>query len=241
MKLIWCQGGNKRSAGLAVAAGWGYGFRSDDKHFADELGPVALLDCHWEQPDWQRHLDVAATVKPMLATVPDVLSLDQLPDTLRQAKLLAPLCSALLIVPKCADLIPLLPREIDGKLVVLGYSIPTGYGGTPLPLWEFKGWPTHLLGGSARDQLDLCGYLNVISCDGNVAWRLARRGIIVTEHGIGGPSILEADGQRWPAEDAHLECLRRSLVNLKKFWNRHRKIEWRTDAAQHVDTLCGRP
>ena len=42
VKVIWCQGGNPRSARLAIEAGWHYGFRSDDNHFADTLGPVAL-------------------------------------------------------------------------------------------------------------------------------------------------------------------------------------------------------
>jgi hypothetical protein len=123
-------------------------------------------------------------------------------------------------VPKVAEVIERLPRVIGGKQVVLGYSVPTAYGATPLPLWEFRGWPVHCLGGNARRQAELCGYLDVISADGNLAWRLARRGIVVTEAGVAGRTLRQADGQRWPGKDAYLEALRRSLVNLRTFWQR---------------------
>ena len=227
--MIWCQGGNPRSARLAVESGWWYGFRSDSNHYAQELGPVALLDSHWEmgKVDWPRHLKTAAEVRPWLATVPDTMTEEQLPLTLAQAEELSPHCEQVLIVPKAPGLIERIPREIKGKRVVLGYSVPTSYGGTELPLWDFAGWPVHLLGGSAREQCELCGYLNVVSADGNVAWFLARRGIVVTDGGVGGKTVRQMDGQRWAGEHGHLEALRRSFVNLRRFWERHRTIQWR--------------
>lgn len=235
MRLIWCQGGNRESSRLAVSAGWWYGFRSDDSHAAAELGPAALLDSHWEagKVDWPKHLRVADRVRPWLATIPDTMTLAEVPRTLRQAEQIAPYCDKLLIVPKLEGVIDELPREIAGKPVVLGYSVPTGYGGTPVSEFAFQGWPVHLLGGSARRQAELCCYLRVISADGNIAWRLARRGIICTNRGTGGETIKQADGKRWAGDNAHLEALRRSLINLRKFWS-HRKIEWR----EEVEGVC---
>lgn len=228
IRLIWCQGGNPHSAKLAIAAGWWYGFRSDSNHYAEELGPVALIDSHWEDDrvDWQRHLAVCAEVRPWLATVPDTLSINQLDRTLTQAEQIAQHAIPL-VVPKCEGLIERLPREIGGKPIVLGYSVPTSYGGTDLPLWNFLGRPVHLLGGNPRRQMELCQYLAVVSADGNLAWRLARRGIVVKTNGAAGMTLRELDGQCWPGENAPLEALRRSLENLRTFWCSRTKVHWR--------------
>ena len=141
-------------------------------------------------------------------------------------------------MPKAAGIIePLARRDPAASQWCSATAFRQGYGGTPLAYVGIQRLAGSLcrisccLAAAARDQLDLCGYLNVISCDGNVAWRLARRGIIVTEHGLGGQTIKQADGARWPHADAHLETLRRSLANLRRFWDRHRTIQWRTTEA----------
>lgn len=226
-RLIWCQGGNYESAKLAVDNGWWYGFRSDESHHAFNLNPVALIDSKWVKPDWWHHLQVCRGLHPWLATVPDTMSVKELPRTLRQAEQISRYCEQVLIVPKAMGIIGELPRTIGGKPVILGYSIPTGYGSTTLPAVDFLGWPVHLLGGNARYQLGLSNYLSVISIDGNMPWRLARRGIVITERGTAGRTIRELDGEKWPHDGAHLECLRRSLVNLRGYWSRNRIIQWR--------------
>lgn len=230
IRLVWCQGGNAQSARLAVGAGWWYGFRSDDNNYAAELGPVAMLDCHWENPDWQRHLALAARHRPWLATVPDTMTEADTDRTVRQAEEIAPFCDHPLVVPKAPGVIRRLPRKVGGKTLVLGYSVPTAYGGTELGVWDFAGWPVHLLGGNPRRQLDLARYMDTVSVDGNLAWRLARRGIVMKENGAAGRSIREYDGGRWHGEGAHLEALRRSLASLKTFWGRHTRVEWRPAA-----------
>lgn len=229
--MIWCQGGNPASSRIAISAGWWYGFRSDSNHYADEFGPVSLLDSHWEadRVDWPRHLAVAAEVRPWLATVPDTMSLAELGRTLSQAEEIARFAVPL-IVPKCSGLVDLLPDAVGGKPIVLGYSVPTGYGGTEVPCWEFSGRPVHLLGGSARAQAELCGYLDVVSADGNTAWLLARRGIVIDAGtGLGGKTIRQEDGKKWAGKGAHLEALTRSMGRLRQFWSRRqsaRKILW---------------
>lgn len=232
LRLIWCQGGNPASARLAVGAGWWYGFRSDGNHYAAGLGPVALLDCDWTAPDWPRHLDAAAEHRPWLAVVPDVMAEADADRAVRQAEALAPHCGlGPLLVPKAEGVVPRLPRTVGGRPVVLGYSVPTSYGGSELGLWSYRGWPVHLLGGNARRQADLAGYLDVVSADGNLAWRLARRGVVVGPNGAAGPTLRQADGGRF-AGHGPLEALRRSLENLRAFWGRRAAVEWR---AAHVE------
>src|SRR5262249_7225798 len=182
----------------------------------------------WETPDWPRHLARAAEVRPLLAAVPDVLSEHDTDRALRQAEALAAHAAAVLVIPKAPSVIGRLPRTVgNGTPLVLGYSVPTSYGGTELPLWDFRGWPVHLLGGNSRRQADLCGYLDVVSADGNLPGRLARRGTIVGVNGAAGPTVRQADGRRFDGPGAHLEALRRSLANLRVFWDRQRRVFWR--------------
>jgi hypothetical protein len=214
---------------MAVSHGWWYGARSDDTIYP--LAPLALLDVDWKRPDWERHLEQAATYLPGLAVVPDVMGLGEIDRALAQAEALSRYCENAVIVPKDYGIIARLPAEVCGKALVLGYSIPTTYGGSPVPLWEFGRRPVHLLGGNPRRQLELFGYLNVKSLDGNLAWRLARRGVVMTARGIAGPTLKACDGRRWPARDMPLEALRRSLVNLRSFWDRHLglRLSWSHD------------
>ena len=45
------------------------------------------------------------------------------------------------------------PEQIGGKAVRLGYSVPTKFGGTEVPLWEFGQRPVHLLGGGCVSEI----------------------------------------------------------------------------------------
>lgn len=93
------------------------------------------------------------------------------------AETVAPYVERVVIIPKVFDGIHRLPREIGGAQVVLGYSVPTRFGATETPVWEFSGWPVHLLGGSPQAQLELAHYLDVRSLDGNAARRAAQHGV----------------------------------------------------------------
>jgi hypothetical protein len=60
---------------------------------------------------------------------------------------------------------------------MLGYSIPTSHGGTPLPAEAFRGRRVHLLGGSWSDQLAYLAQLgdDVVSLDNNAIQMIASR------------------------------------------------------------------
>lgn len=195
---------------IARAAGWEGGVRSGTQIYP-AARPLALLDIDWKRPHWERHLKVAAAERPALAAVPDLECESQLPRLLEQAEELAPFCESLLIIPKTeADL----PGRIGGRPVILGYSVPTTYGGCPLMVTEFRDRPVHLLGGSPNKQRRLCGYLNVVSMDGNMAWRLAQRCTYYDRYGGSQNKVpFEERGEHGP-----LEALRRSLANLNQFW-----------------------
>jgi len=215
--LIYCAGGNKRNMQTAVDLGWHTGARSDDRVY-DIHRPLYLLDCHWTQYDWTRHVRVTRTERPMLAAVPDVLSLDELPRALAQAEELGSYCDRLLIIPKVGGLIAQLPRLIAGRSVVLGFSVPTRYGATPVPAWEFSGWPVHLLGGTPRAQVRLAHYLDVVSADGNMAQKIANVGSVFTPTCGNAPLRTFMDDV---TDDVPYTCFRLSLIHIRGYWARH--------------------
>lgn len=215
--LIYCQGDNARAAEVARSCGWERGIRSDT-YVQDACRPLYLLDIDWKRPDWARHLRVARAERPALAAAQDVERADQLVGALAQAEELAEWCGAVMVIPKAFEVADRIPGHVGGKPVILGYSVPTRYGGTSVPLWEFGRRPVHLLGGSPRAQRALCSYLNVQSADGNMTWKLAQRGLVYNRRGVAsGNSLVTLDGCQWDG-DMPYEALRRSLLNLREFW-----------------------
>lgn len=183
--LIYCAGGSRRFGEIARAEGFAYGCRSDH---APSYPPV-FVDLDWRKPDLDHHLGFVALHQPRLAVAPDVTDLGQLPATLRYAEQLARYVEKVILVPKVPGMIERLPRE---PWLLLGYSVPTRYGGADgTLLWEWAGWPVHLLGGSPAAQLNLAHYLDVFSADGNAAQRAALRGVWF-------------DGRHWRTRDAEV-------------------------------------
>jgi hypothetical protein len=76
-----------------------------------------------------------------------------------------------IVIPKydCLDKIP--------DKFMLGYSVPTSHGGTPLPVEAFRGRRVHLLGGSWADQLAYWAHLQdeVVSMDNNHVMLIASK------------------------------------------------------------------
>jgi hypothetical protein len=69
-----------------------------------------------------------------------------------------------IVIPKYEEALDLIPERF-----MLGYSVPTSHGGTPLPVEMFKGRRVHLLGGSWKAQLAHMAALgdDVVSVDNN--------------------------------------------------------------------------
>jgi hypothetical protein len=102
---------------------------------------------------------------------------EHLPTVLDWAEEAAQYAERIILIPKVVGGIPRLPRRIGGADIVLGLSVPTRFAGTNVPLWEFAGWPIHLLGGSPQKQMQCWSHLTpiaqVVSADGNYAHKLA--------------------------------------------------------------------
>lgn len=171
-ELIYCADGNKRFADIAVMYGFRYGARLP----ATVYHKPEFADQDWKAPNRERYMAALREHRPALATVLDLEREDQLCEVLGWAVEAAQYVSeAVIVIPKYSEVIKMLPRSIDGKQVRLGYSVPTSYGGTPVPAWEFGEWPIHLLGGAPQEQIKLSHYMNVVSADTNYHLGMATR------------------------------------------------------------------
>lgn len=189
-ELIYCAAGNARFAQIAIDAGFTYGAQMPAKTFF----PPEFVDQDWKKPDRDAYMAALATHRPRMATVLDWERDEQLPEVLMWAEEAAQYIETVIIIPKVMNGVSRLPRAIGGADVRLGYSVPTSYGGTELPIWQFTGWPVHLLGGSPQKQMELARYLNVHSVDGNMHMKLASQFCAYWQPG----TARHAKNRYWP-------------------------------------------
>lgn len=218
--LIYCAGKNPRFDETAKTAGFKLGAQLP----CNVYFPLYFADQNWKQPDRTAYMAALAKHRPTMATVLDWERQEQLDTVLDWAEEAAQYVQDVILIPKVIGGVPCLPRQVAGKRIVLGYSVPTRYAGTQVPLWEFAGWPIHLLGGSPHKQMEIWHYLTniaeVISTDGNMANKMATHCRFWREQkGNNGHwvTLIEADRQPW-GHDAPYEAFRRSCHNIAAVW-----------------------
>lgn len=174
-----------------------------------------FVDQKWRKPNFAKYMAALDRYRPRLATVLDLERWQQLPRVIWWAVNAARFVSeAVIIIPKVHGIVPFLPRSINKKEVRLGYSVITGFSGTPVGLHEFIGWPVHLLGGRPEKQRYLAAFLDVKSVDGNYAGMKARR------------FCQYYDGERWIPDgrktktDASYMAFEKSCKNIMAMWQR---------------------
>lgn len=229
--LIYCSGGNRKFAKIATDVGFEYGAQLPDTVYF----PLYFADQDWRNPDRERYMAALSEHRPAMATVLDWERQDQLSVVLDWAEEAAQYVERVLIIPKVIGGVSDIPRRIGGRDVVLAYSVPTRYAGTELPVWEFAGWPVHLLGGSPQAQMQLYLYLrhisDVVSVDGNYAQKMATKYCQFWVPGTANyaknrwwPTLREAgNGELWgdgsDKADAPYEAFQRSCENIVQAWS----------------------
>lgn len=180
--LIYCGAGNRRWHEIAAQYGMEYGAQLPGTVYH----PVYFADQDWRKPDRARYMAALAQHRPALATVLDWERADQEIEVMDWSEEAAQYVQeAVIVIPKVAGTIRRLPRQISGKQVRLGYSVPTRYAGTKVGIDEFQGWPVHLLGGSPKTCWALAERLDVKSADGNYLKKLANRCVYATPDNSG--------------------------------------------------------
>jgi hypothetical protein len=218
--LIYCGGGNSRFARIALETGYKYGAQMPKTVY----GPVYFADQNWRKPNRVVYMAALQTHRPVMATVLDWEREEQLAEVLDWAEEAAQYVERVLIVPKVIGGIGRIPRHVNGKDVVLAYSVPSRYAGTQVPAWEFAGWPVHLLGGSPHAQMrlyrHLAGVCEVVSADGSMTSKMATTRC---QYWVNGTATESRDRfwpglKGWTRGDGPDEAFRRSCVNIVTAW-----------------------
>jgi hypothetical protein len=221
MELIYCAGKNRHFEAIALGAGFNLGVQLPNVIY--HL-PLYFADQDWKRPNRERYMAALAEHRPVVATVLDWEQEEQLDEVLDWAEETTQYVDRVLIVPKVSDGIDRLPRVIGGKPVMLAFSVPTRFGGTQLPIWEFAGWPVHLLGGSPHSQMHywyhLSAIADVVSTDGNMAQQQAHKCRFWNKNkGSKGHWIqLSEVGAGDFGKDSNQEAFRRSCQNIMEAW-----------------------
>lgn len=210
--LIYCAGGNRQFAQIAIDAGYEYGAQLP----ATVYHPVHFADQDWRKPCRAAYMAALAKHRPHMATVLDWEREEQLAEVLDWAEEAAQYVGVVLVIPKVQGGVNRIPRSIAGAEVRLGYSVRSSYGASELMLSEFHGWPVHLLGGNPWRQMELARYLDVRSADGNAHQGAAVRWCMVwTQRRWERLKDLEAE---YRTVDAPYEAFRRSCANIMAVW-----------------------
>lgn len=225
LKLIYCAGGNKKFAEIAIKSGFLYGARipRDKPHF-----PIFFADQDWKKPNKDKYILQLKKYRPSMATVLDLEMESQLTKVMQWAEEVSQICENVVIIPKVPGIIKNIPKSLNGKQIILGYSVPTKYSGTSVKVEEFINRKVHLLGGSPHKQMELwkemSKFCKVISVDGNYVQKMAlnynkfwTNGDAIYANNRWMPRLDEADGKKW-LNDAPYEAFRRSCINIVKAW-----------------------
>lgn len=205
LDLVYTLQGADATCCLAVRAGLQYGVQSGGYRLCPYVGymrgahKVTFVDNDYFNYNHSVHLAAVKDLAPRYATVRDIMDTDQckqagiefysLAQILDWAQELEQFAEHVIVIPKydCLDEIP--------ERFILGYSVPTSHGGTPLPVSAFAGRRVHLLGGSWPAQLAHMAQLgdDVISLDTNYVQRQAQEwGQYIEMHGE--PHQLKGEG-----------------------------------------------
>lgn len=215
--LIYCADGTQNFHDMAVGAGWLYGCKLPRSKI---YGPLYMADQDWKKPNRASYMKSLSKHRPTIATVVDWESLDQLSEVLDWADEASQYVERIIIIPKVLGGIPKIPLHINGKEIILGYSVPTRYGGTKLTIFEFAKRSVHLLGGSPNKQINtfyhMRGFADVVSLDCNMMVRMANVNCSYWERGKWW-TIRSMDGTRFDGHGPN-EAFRRSITNIMNYW-----------------------
>jgi hypothetical protein len=197
---------------IATRIGWLYGIRSDSDHRYGCGGcEISFIDIDFKNPDCKLHDELVMRFKPKYATVLDITEESMVSDAIVTASWYDGHGIKPIVIPKidCIHRIP--------KCFTLGYSVPTKYGATEIPVECFADRNIHLLGGTPKRQLSYYRRFLELGCEVT-----SMDGNCINKAAVMGSVFDETDTREWINKYPHgghwQECLRESLRNVWNFW-----------------------
>jgi len=196
---------SKRAVSIASQYGWLPGARYTNLRDVRGFDRLGFLDVDWKHYDFRLHLEAAKATRPLMTVARDVEKRVDLERTIEEARELAMHCTYVVIVPKDLSLAAGLELTIPQEFM-LGYSVPTRYGGTHIPPSAFRR-PVHLLGGRPDTQRRLAEKMRVVSVDCNRFTLDATFG-----------DYFDGETFRPHPDGGYERCLEDSIRNIEALW-----------------------
>ena len=190
---------------IAAQLGWLPGARYTNLRDVRKFDRLGFLDIDWKNYDFKAHIKAARSTQPLITIARDIEQIKALPEILDQASELRRYANIVVVVPKARRLGPILEDVIPPQFI-LGFSVPTRYGGTKIPLKYFQR-PVHLLGGRPDVQRKLGNQLTVHSLDCNRFTLDAAFG-----------DYFDGETFRPHPKGGYERCIRESLRNINRLW-----------------------
>lgn len=207
MDIIYCAGGGKILAEIAIVEGFLYGSRSDDIREVPRCN--GLIDIDWKNYDWEEHKFAVKEHRPKYAVVPDVCNEDDLSYSMKLAQEIEKHCENVIVVPKVKDIIYRIPNKY-----IIGISVPTSYSGFIPRVSNLEKRKIHLLGGSPNQQKELWKYYSIMG--------LEVTSVDINCHNKASNYGNYWNGYKWVHEGKHkidkYEAFRRSCVGILSMW-----------------------
>lgn len=149
---------------VAENYGWLRGSRLDYIGRHESRGhEIEFIDIHWEDPDREGLIEAASRHEPRYVIAGDYDGTNY-DDVNRCGRHLREYSENVIVVPHEPGDLQHVP-----EWAVVGYSTPTQYAGTDIPVWEYHGHDVHILGGTIDEMLEVYAYLadDVVSMDCN--------------------------------------------------------------------------
>lgn len=219
---IFCANRSHKYAKIAVEFGWKLGNRLPT---SNPYKDIYFADQDFKKPEnMPKYVESVKACSPTIATSLDLEHPSQLDLVMKYSEEISKYVETVIIIPKYTGIIASLPETINEKEIRLGYSVPSRYGKTDVPFFEFGTRPVHLLGGSLHAHLVLSDIMNVVSADANSLMRLSSMGLVWTPF-----PVIEAFNKYAPSltnlglshvrENINTTAFRMSLENYEYAYN----------------------
>jgi hypothetical protein len=197
---------SKKVIDIARCYGWLPAARYTNLRDIRHCEQVGFVDVDWKNYSFSRHLEAVRVTKPLMTVARDIERMADLERILDQAYQLTEHAQYVIVVPKHPSMGPKLGSLIP-KLFVLGYSVPTKYGGTKISPEMFTR-PVHLLGGRPEVQRELAERMRVVSVDCNRFTLDAAFG-----------DYFDGEKFRPHPRGGYFNCIRDSIRNINNLWS----------------------
>jgi hypothetical protein len=168
-----------------------------------------LIDIDWKNYSFRQHVAAVKNVRPFMTVVRDVERESHFPKALTAAELFLEWVEFVIVVPKFANWTSDHERLLTCRHIV-GYSVPTQYGGTRLDITSVR-HPVHLLGGRPDTQRKLAELANVVSIDCN-------RFTLDASFG----DFFDGKRYNYARKLNYRRCLLRSMRGIERAWSKYR-------------------